>query len=722
MLKDFLLIFYTYFLLTIWQVIAVPFLFTLFSKKSLEIGWAFGRVMIWLMISLVIWFLAHLGLPVNTKIFVWFLTGILIFISGRFYQKNQRAIKKAIRAQRIYVIIEELIFLAALIFLSLMRGFNPAILDLEKFMDAGFVMAYLKSPTLPAIDMWLAGEKINYYTFGHFMGAIMTNFLGLDLKIAYNLILAIILALLTSESFSLLINLLFPVIKKNTQRFKLIIPALIASYLIAFAGNGHPAWFFIKNHSFKTYWYPDATRFIDRTIHEFPAYSFVVSDLHAHVWGLPIVIFFIFNLIFWLLFLNNNRGNQFKPKTAFFQFSLIIGILLGSMIQTSTWDFMIYTLLLTVVSLVMILIDFQRLFLLIKSALLITLVAMVISCPWWMNFTSISEGVRIAYEHSPIWQLLVLWLPHLMMTAITFIFALQRIKYKTLNHCQIIPILIICLILTSWILIILPEFIYFKDIYPNHPRANTMFKLTFQAIILMNISISWLIGQLFLVSKTKKIQLNKKSFYQTFIHDIFLLTLPAIFIVVIGFYPFFAYRDYYQLKNVFFEVLTQRIHFFNLEFNLPVSFKLLPHLDKYQGLDGLLWLKQKYPNDYAAMMWLNQYVPGRPVIAEAVGESYTDFARVSTFTGLPTILGWRVHEWLWRGGFDIPSQRTEEVRLIYEEPLSLEAQRVLNQYQVKYIFIGEKEREAYPRINEQLVFSLGQLVFHQGQSYIIKLN
>ena len=38
------------------------------------------------------------------------------------------------------------------------------------------------------------------------------------------------------------------------------------------------------------YWYPNATRFIHNTIHEFPLYSFVVSDLHGHVLDIPIVL------------------------------------------------------------------------------------------------------------------------------------------------------------------------------------------------------------------------------------------------------------------------------------------------------------------------------------------------------------------------------------------------------------------------------------------------
>src|SRR3989304_5981669 len=45
------------------------------------------------------------------------------------------------------------------------------------------------------------------------------------------------------------------------------------------------------------YWYANATRFIPFTIHEFPSYSFVVSDIHGHVLSIPFVLLAIGLLI-----------------------------------------------------------------------------------------------------------------------------------------------------------------------------------------------------------------------------------------------------------------------------------------------------------------------------------------------------------------------------------------------------------------------------------------
>ena len=117
-------------------------------------------------------------------------------------------------------------------------------------------------------------------------------------------------------------------------------------------------------------------------------------------------------------------------------------------------------------------------------------------------------------------------------------------------------------------------------------------------------------------------------------------------------------------------------------------------------------------------MWLRT-VPDRPVVLEAVGDSYTGFARVSVFSGLPTVMGWRAHEWLWRGGPELARVRSDEVKTVYELPNSFEAQKTLSKYQVRYIFIGSKEREAY-QLDMTGLQTLGETVFNQGRVLIIE--
>jgi len=307
------------------------------------------------------------------------------------------------------------------------------------------------------------------------------------------------------------------------------------------------------------------------------------------------------------------------------------------------------------------------------------LLSIILTLPFHLQFKSIAEGIGLVDFHSPLWMLLVLWGFPLYMT-ISLLLFLKKQKLKQVDF------FILILLFVSWFLIIIPEFFYIKDIYiHSYQRANTMFKFTYQSFVMFSLSSGYILFRI--LSGLKKRVLK-------FLFSIFCF-LFSIFIFI---YPSFAIRSYYGLKN-------------------------------YQGLNGLAYLKNLYPDDYQAILWLRKNISGppagevgQPVIAEAVGESYTDFARVSANTGLPTILGWRVHEWLWRGSFDEASQRTEEVKEIYETTDLTKTRELLSKYQVKYVFIGSLEKEAYPQLKEAKFAKIGEKVFELNQTTIYQLN
>lgn len=665
------------------QLITAPFLYFLFRKKLADGGWAFGRLAGWLVISLIVWFRAHLGIPFNQNIFLCLLVGLAALASSYLAVNHWSQIRKYFRKFLTLILIEESLFLLGFLFLAFIRAHNPAILDLEKFMDAGFIQAYLRSPTLPAEDMWLAGEKINYYTFGHFMGSIMIRLWGLKIEYGYNLLLSLLMGLSLSQAFSIGVSLVKPLFKsKNKKSINSIRSGLIAAFLVIIGGNSHSTWYLLKNQTFKAYWYPDATRFIERTIHEFPAYSFIVSDLHAHVWGLPLVLFLIINVWIWLQAIVHEVDQEIiQPKDLLqlkhLRRAIFLGLLFGIMIMTSTWDFMIYGVFMAVLSIALLLQNPKIWLHLILSGITVIILALFTALPWLLNFVSISEGIRIATEHSPFWQLLVLWGGHVLFNLIALYFASRLIKIDKFRN-RSTYLIVISFVLTALFLITLPELIYFKDIYPNHPRANTMFKLTFQAFVMMGIAISWLSGVL-----------NLEKFNQNL--KVSLRFLLGLFIVAVGLYPYFGYRDYYsRLKN-------------------------------YQGLNGLEWMKQQLPDDYYLVQWMRENIDGRPVILEAPGDSYTKYSRISAFTGMPSVVGWKVHEWLWRGGYDVPQGRTAEVELVYRSPGSDQARKILEKYRVKYIVVSSLEREKYPDLDENQLKQLGEFVYEINNSQLIKL-
>ncbi|MBU3978924.1 hypothetical protein KKE68_04465 [Patescibacteria group bacterium] len=136
----------------------------------------------------------------------------------------------------------------------------------------------------------------------------------------------------------------------------------------------------------------------------------------------------------------------------------------------------------------------------------------------------------------------------------------------------------------------------------------------------------------------------------------------------------------------------------------------------------MTYLKTLYPSDYEAILWLNANISGQPVILEAQGDSYTDYGRVSSNTGLPTVLGWTVHEWLWRGDYGVPAPRITEVKDIYETKDLALTQKLLEKYKVKYVFIGALEYEKYPALDEQKFNKLGKLVFQKDRTKIYELK
>ena len=129
-------------------------------------------------------------------------------------------------------------------------------------------------------------------------------------------------------------------------------------------------------------------------------------------------------------------------------------------------------------------------------------------------------------------------------------------------------------------------------------------------------------------------------------------------------------------------------------------------------LDGARWLP---PDDAAAISWLRRHAAGPAVVAEAVGEDYSDHARVSTFTGLPTVLGWAGHEIQW--GHD-PGRRAEDVALLYETTDPEIARAVIQRYGVRYVFVGSLERAQYDPAGLAALGRLGPVAFRSGDTVI----
>ena len=669
---------------------------TLVFDKFYDKGYLFSKVLglgiiSYAILVLNIFRLLPFGLT-SVVLLLWFcLIGNLLIL-------KKIDIRKIKHSWKIFLF-EEGLFLLGIVIGSYVRGHEPSINGLEKFMDFGFVNSILRTTWQPAVDMWFPPLPINYYYFGHLVTAVITKISFIPSFVSYNLMIATLFSFTFTLSFSLGMNFLSKIVSLR----KAIVGGLLTGLIVALAGNIHTIYAFFASYDVNNpvpfwnllfspssfpnnYWYPNATRFIPFTIHEFPIYSFVVSDLHGHVVDIIFVLLTIAILLS-LLFKSKLEIGNLKLEIP------LISFLLAVMYMTNAWDGLIYMLL-----------AFFVLIFLRKPKLVIPLffLFIIFSLPFSLNFKPFAQGIGIVCppqflenigkigpfifekdhcQRSTWWQLLMLY-GFFYFFVLSFISAIVVMRKKI----KFIPadIFILLLIFISTVLIVVPEVIYLKDIYPAHYRANTMFKLVYQSFIMLSISSGYIIIRIALTIKpnARFARLAKRVY----------LLFTTLFLILVFIYPYFAIKSYYgDLKN-------------------------------FSGLDGIAYMKTRLPDDYKAVMWLNQNIAGRPVIVEAQGDSYTDYGRISANTGLPTILGWTVHEWLWRGSYDIPSPRIEEVRLIYESGDLDETKKILKKHNVEYVYLGNLEREKYKNINETKFEELGDIVFETGQTKIYKLE
>jgi uncharacterized membrane protein len=142
-------------------------------------------------------------------------------------------------------------------------------------------------------------------------------------------------------------------------------------------------------------------------------------------------------------------------------------------------------------------------------------------------------------------------------------------------------------------------------------------------------------------------------------------------------------------------VMTGSLLLASCAYPVGVTATRLVHRMSPATLDGNEYLGREHPDEFAAIQWMRAHVTGLPVILEATGNPYSYYARFSSNTGLPTVLGWANHEGLWRGHEPQVGQRTQEVTRMYNAPTLDEVTPLLDRYQVQYVVVGELERKDY---------------------------
>lgn len=709
-----------YLYLFIIGIIFVPVTKVIFAKWY-DFGYSFSKVIGIIAITFTLFVGGILKIVpfYRSSIFVTLL--IFSILNWKLYAKNPFRFKKS---QFYLILFQEAAFAACLFFWAFVRGQEPSLHGLEKFMDFGFMNSILRSTYFPPLDMWLSGHTINYYYFGHLTGALLIKLISVVPAVGYNLILATIFALGMTQAFSLCFSIVYASWHSMRTAF---IAALLGVFIINLGGNLHTIYAFTKGYSNdkpvapwaiksppigcytpdsnnvqswslycpQSYWYPNATRFIPFTIHEFPLYSYVVADLHGHVFDIPFVLLTL--ALLYLLFMSLKKDSENNRKH--FLLTTSVGFMCAINYMTNAFDGPIYLLL--TLSLLFYVFRLRIKFLIHSALLFISFV--FFAFPFSHFFKPFVSGIGVNCspfassvvkrfgpfliepgncQHSQWWMLAILWgfFWFNFLFLILPLFKKQWFKKMSTHELYIYEFFMVIFTLGSALLII-PEFFYIKDIYPAHFRANTMFKLGYQAFMMMGVGCAYT----FMYYKQHA---QKKS-----VHVVYLIIFGILFFLTV-LYPFFAINSYYG------------------------------KLDKPVQLDGTTWVQSQYPEYTQIINYLNKNVVGQPNIVEAQGDSYTDYDIVSSYTGLPTVAGWLVHQWLWRGSSTIVSDIAPDIQALYETPDAAKAKQIIDRYHITYIIIGTNERTKYTGLQEQKFNAIAQLIFESsagnGKIYFVK--
>jgi YYY domain-containing protein len=214
---------------------------------------------------------------------------------------------------------------------------------------------------------------------------------------------------------------------------------------------------------------------------------------------------------------------------------------------------------------------------------------------------------------------------------------------------------------------LIPEFVALQG---DIGRMNTVFKFYLQAWVLLSIAAAVALG--WLIRRASRDHLLRQ------IRPTWLALLAVLVLAAVS-YPLLASKGKIGLRFA----------------DLPLSLDGMQYMDYAQYLDDGTDLN--LPGDANAIRWLQDNVSGTPVVLEGRSPVYRWGSRISIYTGLPTILGWDVHQSQQRTGYSgMIRERIDDVERAYASTNVQETQAILSKYQVRYVVIGGLEHKYYP--------------------------
>jgi len=321
-------------------------------------GWALAKVMALLLPAWFTWLArsAHGGgVWTPTAVTSGFVPVILLMALGglRWWREREVWVRDLRRSGRSILGAEAGFLLAALLFVGI-RAQSPAIAydpthhAGEKFTDFALFNTLLKDPVAPPEHPWMLATPLNYYYFGHLMWSLPAGLLGTQPQSAFNIALCLVMALIWL--------LVFASIRQLGAR-----PAwaFVASWAVTLGGPPHSWGALVKalgagsgvSSFLGGYYFWGESRCVSGAITEFPSFSLILGDLHAHVMGLPLLLAFVLWLLQWPSLVRRQRAalgereEYFGPAsvwTSWWPVGIHVywppALLVGAMSATNAWD------------------------------------------------------------------------------------------------------------------------------------------------------------------------------------------------------------------------------------------------------------------------------------------------------------------------------------------------------------------------------------------------
>lgn len=669
------------------------------------------------------------------------------------------------------VVALELVFLAAFATMALVRFWSPAIDHTEQPMDLAMLSGVQSSRVFPPRDPWLAGYPIGYYYLGYWLVAMFGNLTGQPPEVAYNLGLACWFGLLVVGCFGLGANLRSLVVGEEKTGGRLLWGGLFA-LSVAFAANltgihdGIRA-LFARAGSGATWWWWRASRlFEDRDafgepvelIAEFPAFSYVLGDLHPHLLATPILLLTACASLHLMLPRRLGPGPVARASDRPRRrrriavgalpggsWNWLLALLLAASLSVSTWDFPAHFALLlagvhaahrrsnagagaarppALASGLVVLVG-------------LTVAALLLLLPFLLTVQGMASGLLPnLFQATPLGRTLLHFGPFLPGIAILLVIAWRHeapARGALVRNGLLLLGLLAAATLggTGWALLSGPGQAWIAEAgWAGNPGSILGTVLERRLPGLPTLALWGSVAVLGLsLTPARPSGSNRSAAFSfallvgalgagialvpelVFVEDLFGSRINTVFKLYYLAWPLLAMagafgllvglesggRDGLRASRA---VALSGICLIGLGLVYPTVAAWTrrggPH--RTGTLDGLAHLEVEAPDELAAIRWIRRHVPADAIVVQAVGRSYRPGdARVAAATGRATLLGWAGHEAQWRGEAyaAMAAGRPEAVTRLYRPASADELQADLEEWAVDFLYLGPAERVAY---------------------------